>query len=44
MKLRQALEVLNGAGEDDAPGLERQSLLAQIHMNLGQVSLIERAV
>jgi serine/threonine protein kinase len=41
MKLRQALEVLNGAREDDAPGLERQSLLAEIHMNLGQVSLIK---
>ena len=40
-RLRQALDVLNRAGEDDAPGLERQSLLAQTHMNLGQVSLIK---
>jgi hypothetical protein len=40
MKLRQALDVLNDrAGEDDAPGLDRQSLLAQTQMNLGQVSL-----
>jgi serine/threonine protein kinase len=41
IKLRQALEVLNGAREDGASGLERQSLLAEIHMNLGQVSLLD---
>ncbi len=41
IKLRQALEVLNGADENDASGLERHSLLAQTQMNLGQVSLIK---
>jgi tetratricopeptide (TPR) repeat protein len=40
-RLRQALDVLNRAGADDGPGLERKSLLAQAHMNLGQVSLIK---
>ena len=39
MKLRRALDVLNRAGEGDEPGLELQSLLAQTHMNLGQVSI-----
>jgi serine/threonine protein kinase len=39
-KLRQALEVLNGARQG-APDLEQQSLLAETHMNLGQVNLIK---
>jgi serine/threonine protein kinase/tetratricopeptide (TPR) repeat protein len=41
LRLRQALDVLDKAAEDDEPGFERQSLLAQIHMNLGQLSLFK---
>jgi serine/threonine protein kinase/tetratricopeptide (TPR) repeat protein len=41
IRLRQALEVLNAAREDRTPGLERQSLLAETQMNLGQVSLLK---
>jgi serine/threonine protein kinase/tetratricopeptide (TPR) repeat protein len=41
MRLRQALDVLDKASDDDAPGFERQSLLAQIHMNLAQLILFK---
>jgi serine/threonine protein kinase len=41
MRLRQALGVLDKATADDEPGFERRSLLAQIHKNLGNVSLVK---
>jgi tetratricopeptide (TPR) repeat protein len=41
MRSRQALGVLDKATEDDAQSFERQSLLAETHMNLGQAGLMK---